>query len=100
MNLRQLYKRQTLYSKVRLSILAFSMIPLICLASIFLSLIYRNQVGNIQKEAYDDIQNKFYEMNNMMNTVELTAKTVWSDTSFMTEIGKNVIDNTLNAYNR
>lgn len=100
MNLKQLYKKQTLYNKVRLSILFFSMVPLICLASISLSLIYRNQVGIIRKEAYDEIQNKFHDMNYMMNTVELTAKTVWSDTSFMTEIGKNAIDNTLGAYNR
>lgn len=100
MSLKHLYAKQTLHRKVRLSILAFSMVPLICLAGISLSLIYRNQVGNIRKAAYEDIQNKFNDMNYVMNTVELTAKTVWSDTSFMTEIGKNAIDNTLGAYNR
>lgn len=100
MNLKHLYEKQTLHKKVSLSILAFSMIPLVCLASISLSFIYRNRVGNIRKQAYDELQNKFQDMNYMMDTVELTAQTVWSDTSFMTEIGKNAIDNTLGAYNR
>lgn len=100
MNLKHLYEKQTLHKKVRLSILVFSMIPLLCLASISLSMIYSNRIGGIQKEAYEEIQNKYYDMNSMMNMVELTAKTVWSDTSFMTEIGKNAINNTLGAYNR
>ena len=36
MNLKHLYEKQTLHKKVSLSILAFSMIPLVCLASISL----------------------------------------------------------------
>lgn len=98
--LKYFYSKQTLHKKVSLSIFMFSIIPLFCLAGISLLLIYRNQVGSIREEAYEEIRDKFNDMNHMMDTIELTAQTVWSDTSFMTEIGKNAIDNTLGAYNR
>lgn len=34
-------------------------------------------------------------MNYEMNTIELMAKTVWSDTTFITEVGKAAIDGSL-----
>lgn len=100
MGLKNLYAKQTLHRKVRLSILLFSMVPLICLACISLSLIYRNRIGIIREEAYEEIQNRYNDMNYTMNTIELMAKTVWSDTSFMAEIGKAAVDNSLGEYNR
>lgn len=40
------------------------------------------------------------DMNYEMNTIELMAKTVWSDTTFITEVGKAAIDGSLGEYNR
>ena len=39
-------------------------------------------------------------MNYEMNTIELMAKTVWSDTTFITEVGKAAINGSLGEYNR
>ena len=72
------YTDQTLHQKVRLSILLFSLLPLLCLACISLPLIYKNQVGKIQEEVYEELQNRADDMNYEMNTIELMAKTVWS----------------------
>lgn len=97
---KDIYREKTLHQKVRLSILVFSVFPLIFLACISLLFIYRNQVSKIQKVAYEDIQDRFNNMTYEMNTIELMAKTVWSDTTFITEVGKAVIEGSLGEYNR
>ena len=94
------YTDQTLHQKVRFSILLFSLLPLVCLACISLPLIYKNQIGKLKEEVYDELQNKADDMNYEMNTIELMAKTVWSDTTFITEVGKAAIDGSLGEYNR
>ena len=94
------YTDQTLHQKVRLSILLFSLLPLICLACISLPIIYKDQIGKIQEEMYAELQNRTDDMNYEMNTIELMAKTVWSDTTFITEVGKAAIDGSLGEYNR
>lgn len=94
------YTNMTLHQKVRFSILLFSLLPLICLACISLPVIYKNQVGKIQDEVYEELQNRVDDMNYEMNTIELMAKTVWSDTTFITEVGKAAINGSLGEYNR
>lgn len=94
------YTDQTLHQKVRFSILLFSLLPLVCLACISLPLIYKNQIGKLKEEVYDELQDKADDMNYEMNTIELMAKTVWSDTTFITEVGKAAIDGSLGEYNR
>ena len=42
---------------------AFSLLPLICLACISLPVIYKNQVGKIQDEVYEELQNRVDDMN-------------------------------------
>lgn len=96
----RVYAGKTLHQKVRLSIMLFSLFPLICLACISLLFIYRNQIGKIQKEACVELQNKFSNMSYEMNTIELMARTVWSDTTFITEVGKAAIDDSFGEYNR
>ena len=68
------YTNMTLHQKVRFSILLFSLLPLICLACISLPVIYKNQVGKIQDEVYEELQNRVDDMNYEMNTIELMAK--------------------------
>lgn len=94
------YKDRTLHQKVRFSILLFSLLPLICLACISLLLIYKNQIGKIQDEIYEEVKNRVDDMDYEMNTIELMAQTVWSDTTFITEVGKAAIDGSLGEYNR
>lgn len=94
------YTNMTLHQKVRFSILLFSLLPLLCLACISLPLIYKNQVGKIQDEVYEELKNRVDDMDYEMNTIELMAKTVWSDTTFITEVGKAAIDGSLGEYNR
>lgn len=94
------YAEQTLHQKVRLSIIFFSLLPLICLAFISLPLIYKNQIEKIQEEVYEEHQNKIDNMDYEMNTIELMAKTVWSDTTFITEVGKAAIIGSLGEYDR
>ena len=94
------YTNMTLHQKVRFSILLFSLLPLICLACISLPVIYKNQVGKIQDEVYEELQNRVDDMNYEMNTIELMAKTVWSDTTFITEVGKAAINGSLGEYSR
>ena len=98
--IKRTYTDQTLHQKVRFSILLFSLLPLVCLACISLPLIYKNQIGKLKEEVYDELQNKADDMNYEMNTIELMAKTVWSDTTFITEVGKAAIDGSLGEYNR
>ena len=71
--------------------LFFSLLPLLCLACISLPLIYKNQVGKIQEEVYEELQNRADDMNYEMNTIELMAKTVWSDTTFITEVERPLL---------
>ena len=89
--IKRTYTDQTLHQKVRFSILLFSLLPLVCLACISLPLIYKNQIGKLKEEVYDELQNKADDMNYEMNTIELMAKTVWSDTTFITEVGKAAV---------
>ena len=98
--IKRTYTDQTLHQKVRFSILLFSLLPLVCLACISLPLIYKNQIGKLKEEVYDELQNKADDMNYEMDTIELMAKTVWSDTTFITEVGKAAIDGSLGEYNR
>lgn len=98
--IKRTYTDQTLHQKVRFSILLFSLLPLVCLACISLPLIYKNQIGKLKEEVYDELQNKADDMNYEMNTIELMAKTVWSDTTFITAVGKAAIDGSLGEYNR
>lgn len=98
--IKRTYTDQTLHQKVRFSILLFSLLPLVCLACISLPLIYKNQIGKLKEEVYDELQNKADDMDYEMNTIELMAKTVWSDTTFITEVGKAAIDGSLGEYNR
>jgi len=98
--IKRIYTGKTLHYKVRLSVLLFSLLPLLCLELISFPLIYRSQVVKIQEEIGTELQNKFTIMVNEMNTIELMAKTVWSDTTFITEVGKAAIDENLGEYNR
>ncbi len=98
--IRKKYKNQTLHQKIRLSILCFSLLPLICLAGILLPVIYRNQIGKIQEKMYEELQNRAEDMDYKMSTIELMARTVWADTTFITEVGKAAIDGELKEYNR
>lgn len=98
--LKQLYAKQTLYQKVRLIILLFSIPSLVCLAVISLVVIWQSQISKIRDESARDLRRRFDEMNYKMNTIELMAKTVWSDTTFVTEVGKAAMDGSLREYDR
>ena len=98
--LAQKYEQMTLQQKVRMSILVVSMVPLICLACLLLLIIYRNQVGKMREDVYEGMQNRYGSMNYEMSTIELLANTVWSDTSFIAEVGKAALDGSLKEYDR
>lgn len=92
------YAKLTLHRKVRLSILAFALVPLIFLACMFLSMVYRSRIGNLRDEVLSEMQNEYQDMENVMNTVEVMAKIVWSDTDFVTEVGKAAVDKKRKGY--
>lgn len=94
------YEKMTLHQKIKMSILATSMIPLICLACIFLQFMYRSQIGRLRESISEEMKSRFAAMNYEMNTIELLAKTVWSDTSFAIEVGNAVLDGNLKEYDR
>lgn len=98
--LKQIYAKETLYQKVRLIILLFSIPSLVCLAIISLIVIYQSQIRKIRDESVEDLQRRFDDMNYKMSTIELMAKTVWSDTTFVTEVGKAAMDGSLREYDR
>ena len=98
--LKRIYSKLTLHQKVRLTILAFSILPLICLACISLSFIYKNRIEKIHDEVYEEMQNRFQDMNYSMSTMEIMGKTIWSNTTFITEIGKAALNGDLKGYNR
>ena len=97
---RKRYRDQTLHEKMRNAILVFSLLPLILLGSMAVSLIYANQVGKLQEAEYEDLHNKAENMSHEMATIELMARTVWADTTFITEVGKAAISDSLGEYNR
>lgn len=94
------YAKQTLHVKVKISILLFSLFPLILFAFISFFFVYRNEVVDMQRETYEDALSRFSDMNYKMSTIELLAKTVWSDTTFITEVGQAVLDEGMGGYNR
>ncbi len=98
--LKQIYAKQTLYQKVRLIILLFSIPSLVCLAVISLIVIWQSQISKVRDESVRDLQRRFGDMNYKMNTIELMAKTVWADTTFVTEVGKAAMDGSLREYDR
>ena len=98
--LKKLYKEKTLYQKVRWAILLFSVPSLICLAIISLTVIYRSQISKISEASMRELQNRYDSMNYKMDTIELMAKTVWSDTTFVTEVGKASVNGGLREYDR
>lgn len=94
------YAGKTLHQKVKYAILGFALLPLILIASIAFHLIYRNQVGKIRQEVYTEMQNMFADMQYEMNTIELMAKTIWSDTTFTTEVGQVAVNENMSEYGR
>lgn len=98
--LKQTYAKQTLYQKVRLIILLFSIPSLVCMAIISLVVLYQSQISKIRDESVEELGRRFDDMKYKMNTIELMAKTVWSDTTFVTEVGKAAMDGSLREYDR
>ena len=94
------YANQTLHQKIRLSILVFALPPLLCLFGISLSLIYRNRISAVQESVYAEFQERFSDMDYNMRTIEMMSNTVWSDTTFIAEVGRAVVNEDFGEFDR
>ena len=77
------YAKLTLNRKVQLIILLFSIPSLVILSAISLIVIYQSQISKITEESVEEIQESFDYLNYKKQTIELMAKTVWSDMTFI-----------------
>lgn len=94
------YAGQTLHRKVRLSILMFSLLPLVLIACISFYMVYHEQMLGIKEEVQEDLQRQFSDMRHEMDTIQMMANTIWADTTFTTEVGQAAINDSLGEYNR
>ena len=97
---RRKYDNMTLFQKIRLSILLFSVFPIILL---FIFLIFQSSVRRekaVEEEMRTQMTEVFDAMAYKMNTIELLSKSIFSDTWFTAEVSRVVTDNSLGEYER
>lgn len=93
-------ENQTLFRKMRRTILLFTFVPIGILLLIGMPLLYRQQSQKMRNEVKAEMEDQLDRMNNSMNMIELLARSVSTDSHLALEINKAIIQDSMSDYEK
>lgn len=93
-------ENQTLFRKMRRTILLFTFVPIGILLTVGMPLLYRQESRKLRDTVRAEMEDQLDRMNNSMNLIELLARSVSTDSSLAQEINKAIIHDSMSDYEK
>ena len=97
---RRIFEEGTLYEKIRRAVILFSLLPIIVMIVILLPTLFIQKKTEMEREASAYLNKSFNDFVHDLNTLELVAQSIVSDSGFFAEVSRMVTDRNVNEYEK